>query len=185
MIQRNYTPHFLILVGCLVLVDLVIKAIISVQFQATEMKEVIPGFLSIGRIETIYGVGFNLQNALVLKVGLRILFQLALLALAVRAQRLPVHRWYKYATAMIAFAFVGNWLDWLLFADGRLHYVFTEYLWFHFLGPVLSIATILDAVGWVLLLVSIIVAFRDLKIIFTRNKNKDTSGISGSSAVNA
>jgi lipoprotein signal peptidase len=175
MTLKHYTNRFLILTGCLVIIDLIIKTIISFQFQTTEMKEVIPGFLSMGRIETIYGVGLNLQNALVLKVGLRILFQVALLALAVRVQKLPVHRWYKYSTALIALAVIGNGIDWILFSHGRLHYIFTEYIWFHFLGPVLSISTILNFVGWLFLLISVIVAFRDLKIIFTFKKNASPS----------
>ena len=170
---------FLLSISCLVLVDLIIKTIISFQFQATEMKEVIPGFLSIGRIETIYGGGLSLQNALVVKVCLRIIFQVALLALAMRVQKLPVHRWYKYSTALIALSIIGNGIDWILFAHGRLHYLFTEYIWFHFLGPVLSISTVLYSLGWLFLFISIVVAFKDLKIIFARKNNTDTSKTAG------
>jgi len=167
MILKKYSTAFLISIISLVILDLIIKAIVVSQFERTEMKEVIPGFLSIGRIETISLAGFRIQDEPVFRIVIRILFQVAMIALAIRIQKLTIHRWYQYATTMIALAIIGYDFDWIFFSHGNLSYLFTDYLWFQFLYPLVSITSILDFLGWVLFLISIVFAFRDLKVIFT------------------
>lgn len=154
----------------LIVVDLVFKLLITQSFQPTEMNEVITGFFSIGRIQTLRGA-FGFQNSAVILLAAQLAFQVFLVLLAVRVFRRELHWTFRLAFALIIAGWLGNYLDWIMFSNGQISYVSTEYFYFHFLPPVLSLSVVLTTLGWILLLFSVVVFFKDVKLIFFKTEN--------------
>jgi lipoprotein signal peptidase len=156
-----------IAVALIVLLDLILKTFIIQAFKPTEMKEVVSGVLSIGRIQTLR-MAFGFQNGVVLTLVTHLVFETFVILLAVRMYKRNVNRFYIIAMIMIIAGWVGNYLDWIFFGSGNIGYVSTSYFWFHFLDPVLSLADTINIAGWVLLFFCIVVFFKDLRLLVSK-----------------
>lgn len=165
MKTHHYTIRFLILVGCLILLDVMIKAIIASRFQPTEMIDVAKGFIVVGRIQNV-SIAFGLQSGFPWAQLVRIFFQILMLLLAIRIQQRPVAKGYKYGSAMIVGGIVGNYIDRLLFSNGTPGFHSTGYFLIHPIEGFHSISSLLITAGWLVVIVSIIISFKDLKVIF-------------------
>lgn len=156
-----------ITVGLIILLDLILKALIVQSFRPTEMKEIISGVFSIGRIQTLRGA-FGFQNSAVLILMSHLVFQILITLLAIRIYKRNLNRFYTIAMVMIIGGWIGEYLDWLFFSSGEIGYVSTGYFYFHFLDPVLSLSSSITLLGWVLLLFCIVVFFKDLRLLFSK-----------------
>jgi lipoprotein signal peptidase len=166
---EKYPVRFMTLVGGVLILDILIKSIVVNVFQPTEMSDVLGGFFSIGRIETVRMVGFNFGSVSIL-FWITVVMEVLMLWFTIRVQTRPVHNFYKYATIMIVFGGIGNYVDWILFSRGNFSYVYTEYFYFSLTGSLWSLTTLMITVGWLLLLLSVMIAFKDLKVIFSKAK---------------
>lgn len=163
--RGDQRTKIIISVALLIAIDLTLKAIVVRSFERTEMKEIVPGILSVGRIETLRGA-FGFQNNAFLILASHLVFQLLVVLLAVRVSRRKVHPLFFLALTMIIGGWVGEYFDWIFFGEGRLAYVSFAYFYFHFLDPVFSLSSLVISGGSVLLLFCIVVFFKDLKLIF-------------------
>lgn len=154
-------------IGVIIAIDLVMKSLIVNSFEPTEMKEVVGSFLSIGRIQTVRGA-FGFQNSGITIFASHLAFQLVVVILALRLFRREVHWTFAVASLMIIAGWIGDYADWILFSGGNTGYVSTEYFYFHFFPPVLSLSVVITTLGWVLLIFGAVVYFKDLKRIFQK-----------------
>jgi lipoprotein signal peptidase len=167
--NEKYPVRFMTLVGGVLILDILIKSIVVNVFQPTEMSELLGGIFSIGRIQTIRMAGFNF-GAVSILFWITLMVQVLILWFTIRVQKRAVHKFYKYATIMIVFGCIGNYVDWILFSGGNFSYVYTEYFYFSLTGSLWSLTTLMITVGWLLLLLSVMIAFKDLKVIFSKAK---------------
>jgi hypothetical protein len=163
----KYDKKFRIAIACIIGLDLILKALIIQSFEPTEMKEIISGVFSVGRIETLRGA-FGFQNSVFLLFASHLVFQIMIVLLAVRIYKRGIHPLFNIALLMIIAGWVAEYLDWIFFGAGRITYVYTEYFYFHFLDPVFSISSVMITLGWLFFLFSSVVFFKQLKLVFQR-----------------
>lgn len=72
---------------------------------------------------------------------------------------------------MIVCGWIGNYLDRFILGLGDMSYVQLDYLYFYMIGITFNLSTEVILAGWILLIVSVVVGFRDLKIIFSKEKS--------------
>ncbi len=167
---KNHTWRFLIIISIIVVVDFLIKLIIVNTLQVHEEVNVIDNFFSIIRIHTMkLAYGFPGDYWIIDIV--RFTFHALILLLAIRIQKRNVYKTYKYSTIMIVCGWIGNYLDRFLLAMGDSSYIQLDYLYFHAVGIIFNLSTEVILVGWILLIVSIVVRFRDLNVIFSKEKS--------------
>jgi len=164
---KNYTATFLIIISIIVAVDFIIKLIIVNTLQQHEEVVVINNVFSIIRIHNIK-LALRLQGGYWMVDIVRFTFHAALLLLTIIIQKRNVHKLYKYSTVMIVGGWIGNYMDRFLLAQGDSSYIQMDYLYFFMSGPVFNLSTTIISIGWVLLIISVIIRFRDLKLIFSR-----------------
>lgn len=168
----------MIAVAMIILLDLILKTFIVRSFRPTEMKEIISGVLSIGRIQTLRAA-FGFQNNALLLLITNLVFQILVTLLAIRFYKRNLNRFYTIAMILIIGGWIGNYLDWIFFGWGKIGYVSTGYFYFHFLDPVLSLSESINIAGGVLLLFCIVVFFKDLRLLFSKPDavNRTTSNL--------
>jgi lipoprotein signal peptidase len=173
------TPQMLqravIIVTGFILLDIIFKTMIVQSFQPGEMKEVVAGLFSIGRIQTLRAA-FGFQNSTVFFLLTGLALQALLVLLAVRIFKRKLNRFYTIAMVLIIGGWAGDYIDWMLFSSGNLGYVSTGYFYFHFLDPVLSLSACMNSLGWMLLLFSVVVYFKDLRLLFSKKYNVAQTG---------
>ena len=167
MKANNYTIRFLILMACLVIIDVIIKAIVVNHFQPTQTAYVVEGHVIVGRIQNL-SMAFGFRGGFTWIDVVRVIIHVLMVWLAVRIQQRPVSKGYKYGSAMIAGGIIGGYIDWLLFSGGTPGYRSMDYIAIHPIEGMHSISSVLGTVGWVILIISIIISFKDLKVIFSR-----------------
>jgi lipoprotein signal peptidase len=107
--------------------------------------------------------------------GILILLQLLFLFVFYRIQTQGVAKGFKWASSLIVFGWIGNWADHFIFSDEAYPAQFTHMDYFYdgvLTNSVTSITQIMILGGWLLLLIMIIVRFRDVRKIFSNATSK-------------
>lgn len=163
---KNYTIRFLVFISIIVAVDFAVKLIIVNTLAPHEEVVVLDNIFSIIRIHNVK-LALGLRNGYWMIDIVRFTFHALLLIFAIRAQKRDVHKLYKYSTAMIVCGWIGNYMDRFLLAQGDTSYVQMDYLFFYQFGFVFNLCTVIISVGWILLAVSVVTKFKDLKVLFS------------------
>ena len=160
--------------AALVMLDLVMKSFIINAMQISERITVFGDLLTIGRIQNVrMALGDGIHTAIdIIKVLLLLFF----LFLAFRSLKTSVHKWYKYATVLIASGWIGYYADILLLANAENAYASLSYLNISLIPFCVDISCIMSAAGWILLLMALVTRSGDLKLLLL-NKDQKRSAV--------
>lgn len=109
-------------------------------------------------------MGFDISQKLT--IAIKILFQILIFILFLRVQGLEIKKLYKISVSLIIFGWMGNYLDKFILMSGDSNYQHLDY--FRIIGfrPFMNISTLMTSAGWILLLIAIVIGFKNLKLIF-------------------
>ena len=108
--NQNSTNLFILICLSLIVLDLILKSVVSSNIPQGEYQPILGGLLTIGSVKTVnnvYGSVLSTQIWPIIKIFLQALFVFMFL----RMQRLDIHSLYKYASTMMVFGWLGNYID--------------------------------------------------------------------------
>lgn len=153
----------------LIILDLFIKIFINKNYEQGQFNQILGGLFTIGNVKTVsMALGFDISHKIM--IAIKVIFQLAIVLLFFRVQRLNIKKLYKVSVSLIVFGWLGNYLDKFILMSGDSNYQHLDY--FRIIGfrPFLNISTVMTSIGWILLLIAIVIGFKDIKMIFGKAK---------------
>ena len=149
----------------LIILDLVLKFIVDKTYEQGQFNQILGGLFTIGNVKTLsMAMGFDISQKLT--IAIKILFQILIFILFLRVQGLEIKKLYKISVSLIIFGWMGNYLDMFILMSGDSNYQHLDY--FRIIGfrPFMNISTLMTSTGWILLLIAIVIGFKNLKLIF-------------------
>lgn len=165
--KKNITKKLILICFGITLLDFAIRIFISSKMTLGTFNEILGGLITVSPIKTST-IAFGNGPAIKLEQISIMVFQLLFVLLFVRIQKLEINKLFKYATTLIVFGWLGNYLDQIFLARGIPNYQHLDYFKILNIGSFTNISTILVLVGWVLLIFAVVIGFKDLKIIFRK-----------------
>jgi len=162
---HNFSISSIVLALLIIILDLVIKYLITKNFMIGEMRSIIDGMVSIGRVEN-FRMALGLIGYFIKIIVLSI--QLACVILFFIIQKREINILYKYSITLIVFGWIGNYLDGIFFSNGDSGYVCLDYLYFNGIDFLINVSSVMNLIGWLLLIFAIISKFKEFKNLFKK-----------------
>lgn len=163
---KNVPLKILLLPVLLMVADLIIKAWLVNTLPNGENITMAGGAIAIQRITT-YRMALRVNAWPHIIDFVHLAFQIAFVVFFMKALRANVHNSFKLASALIVAGWIGLYLDRFLFSAPGSGALYQDYVIIAN-SFVTSLTSLMIMVGWILLLLSVVIRFKDLKIIFKR-----------------
>jgi len=167
--KRNFLTGMVIIV-VFVLVDLFIKKYITDNFETGKPIFSIKNFLVIAKVET-HSMSFGWKKQVNYFSIVNIIFQLLFLIVFIRMLIRKTNNRSIIFSFMIIAGWAGNYFDKLFFSTSS-SYQHLDYLSFTIVSDAFTnLSSLMNLLGWILLLLAVIFKFKDFKKIFERSKS--------------
>jgi lipoprotein signal peptidase len=161
---KNAPLKILLLPVFLMVADLIIKAWLVNNLPNGESINIAGEAITIQRITTHrMALRINAWSHIIDYVHLA--FQVAFVVFFMKALRANVHNSFKLASALIVAGWIGLYLDRFLFSAPGSGALYLDYV-IVANSFVTSLTSLMIMVGWILLLLSVVIQFKEVKIIF-------------------